>query len=245
MLSDDLLVTLEAIDTPTLCNAIEVAEGRRGFAAFTRAPVLASTPEAGAVVGRAVTARIRAAMSPQEPAEAVRARRMAYYRMMAEAPRPAIAVIEDEDEDGAGAVGAFWGEINATVHKGLGLAGALTNGLMRDLGDLPEGFPVLAGGVGPSHAFVHVTAIDVPVRGLGLEVMRFALSQVVPAVAIGLGLAWLVAPALGPLLLGGDPRSGLTYLAVALAFLTTGGAAALAPALRAASVDPIEALRSD
>lgn len=168
-MNDALRELLQQIDTPTLCNAIEMAEGRRGFPNFTRAPVHASDPGAGALVGRAVTARIRASAPPEEPAEAVRARRMAYYRLMAEAPRPAVAVIEDED--GAGAVGAFWGEINATVHKGLGVAGTLTNGLMRDLGDLPEGFPILAGGIGPSHAFVHVTALDVPVTVLGLEVV--------------------------------------------------------------------------
>ena len=32
-----LLDRLRAVDTPTVCNAIEVAPGRRGFARFTRA----------------------------------------------------------------------------------------------------------------------------------------------------------------------------------------------------------------
>ena len=93
---------------------------------------------------------------------------MDYYRHMAEGPRPALAVVEDMD--GADAVGAFWGEINTTVHRGFGLSGALTNGVMRDLGDLPEGFPVIAGSVGPSHAFVHVREIGTPVTVFGLTV---------------------------------------------------------------------------
>lgn len=163
-----LLDLLTSVDTPTVCNAIEVAMGRRGFDRFTRGTMLCSDPSAGAMVGYARTAKIAAAAPPAEPSDTIRARRMAYYRYMSEGPRPALPVVEDIDGDAA--VGAFWGEINTTVHRGFGLSGALTNGVMRDLGDLPEGFPVVAGSVGPSHAFVHVREIDVPVTVFGLEV---------------------------------------------------------------------------
>jgi len=50
------------------------------------------------------------------------------------------------------------------------LSGALTNGVMRDLGDLPEGFPVVAGSIGPSHGFVHVKEIATTVNVFGLEI---------------------------------------------------------------------------
>jgi regulator of RNase E activity RraA len=165
----DLLALLRRVDTPTVCNAIEVAQGRRGFDRFTRGTVLASDPGAGAIVGRAVTARIAARAPSAEPAEAVRARRMAYYEAMHDAPKPAVAVIEDLDHPDC--VGAFWGEVNATIHKGFGLAGTLTNGVMRDLGDLPEGYPILAGSLGPSHAFVHVESLNTPVTVFGLTVL--------------------------------------------------------------------------
>jgi len=167
-MDDALLTLLRRVDTPTVCNAIEVVEGKRGFDRFTRGTVLSSDPGAGSVVGHARTAKIAAAAPPTEPAEAIRARRMDYYRHMAGGPRPAVAVVEDVDGDAA--VGAFWGEINTTVHKGFGLSGALTNGLMRDLGDLPGGFPVIAGSVGPSHAHVHVREIGTPVTVFGLTV---------------------------------------------------------------------------
>ena len=36
--------------------------------------------------------------------------------------------------------------------------------------DLPQGFPVIAGSVGPSHGFVHVRSVAQPVRVMGLEV---------------------------------------------------------------------------
>ena len=127
---------LKQVDTPTVCNAIEVAQGKRGFGAFTRGTVLASHPDAPAMVGYARTARIAALKAPSEPAEVIKARRMAYYRHMAEGPRPAIAVVEDVDFPDC--IGAYWGEINTTVHKGFGLSGALTKGGMRELVDLPE-----------------------------------------------------------------------------------------------------------
>lgn len=167
-MDDALLTLLRRVDTPTVCNAIEVAQGRRGFDAFTRGTMLASDPDAGAVVGYAVTARIAARRPPAEPADIIRARRMAYYKAMASAAKPSVAVVEDVDYPNA--IGAFWGEINTHVHKGFGLSGALTNGVMRDLGDLAPGFPVIAGSIGPSHGFVHVREIGTPVTVFGLTV---------------------------------------------------------------------------
>ena len=76
-----------------------------------------------------------------------------------------------EDMDGDAPLGAWWGEINARIHgKVFGLEGALTNGVMRDLGDMPQDFPVLAGAVGPSHGFVHVREIGTPVQIFGMTV---------------------------------------------------------------------------
>lgn len=166
-LDADLLARLRAVDTPTVCNAIETAQGRRGFDAVTRATLWASDPGAPAMVGYARTAQISGAAPAVDPPEAVRARRLDYYRAMAAGEGPRVAVVEDIDPH---PFGAWWGEVNATVHRGLGLAGALTNGLMRDLGDLPEGFPIVAGGIGPSHGFVHVRAIGGEVRVAGLTV---------------------------------------------------------------------------
>ena len=167
-MDDTLLTLLRRVDTPTVCNAIEMVEGKRGFDRFTRGTMLCSDPAGGALVGYARTAKIAAVAPPTEPPEVIKQRRMNYYRHMASGPRPALAVIEDLD--GEHAVGAFWGEINTTVHKGLGLSGALTNGVMRDLGDLPDGFPVVAGSVGPSHAFVHVREIGTQVTVFGLSI---------------------------------------------------------------------------
>ena len=167
-MNDTLLKLLQQVDTPTVCNAIEVAEGQRGFNAFTRGTMLASHPDAPAIVGYARTARIAAVAPPKEAPDVIKTRRMDYYRHMAEGPQPSVAVVEDTDFPHC--IGAYWGEINSTVHKGFGMSGALTNGVMRDLGDVPEGFQIVAGSIGPSHGFVHVKEVGTPVTIFGMQV---------------------------------------------------------------------------
>lgn len=171
-MNDALLKLLQRVDTPTVCNAIEVAQGKRGFNDFTRGTMVCSAP-GEAMVGYARTARIQALNPPSEDAEVIKARRMAYYKYMSEGARPGVAVVQDMDVPHA--IGAYWGEINTNVHKAFGLAGALTDGVMRDLGDLPEGFPVVAGSIGPSHGFVHVIDYDQPVEIKGMTVHPGAL----------------------------------------------------------------------
>ncbi|HEV2501827.1 MAG TPA: RraA family protein [Mesorhizobium sp.] len=169
-MNNDLLDILRGADTPTVCNAIEVVQGKRGFSQFTRGTMISTAPGEPAVVGYAVTAKIAAAQPPNEPTAIIRDRRMAYYRAMHDAPKPSVAVIEDIDFPAS--IGAYWGEINTTVHKAFGMAGALTNGVVRDLNDLPTGFPVIAGSIGPSHGFVHVVSIREPVTIFGLEIRQ-------------------------------------------------------------------------
>ena len=95
---------------------------------------------------------------------------MAYFRSMAEGNEPRAAVIEDVDYPQC--IAGWWGEVHVAVHKGLGLAGAVTNGVMRDLDVLDDGFPVLAGSIGPSHGYVHCVEIGTPVNILGMRVSQ-------------------------------------------------------------------------
>ena len=170
---------LEATDTPTVCNAIEYAQGKRGFDAFTKEPIGVSVmgpstqeQKSTVIAGFAMTAKIRAQKPPRDPPETVRERRMAYYRMVARASSPVSlpAALAIEDADWPHCVGAFWGEINSHIHQAFGLRGVFTNGLVRDLDALAPDFQILAGGLGPSHAFVHVTELDTPVCLFGLTI---------------------------------------------------------------------------
>ncbi len=167
-LTPELLALLKSVDTPTVCNAIEVAQKKRGFANFTRKTMLVNDTSYPAMVGYARTAKIAAVQPPTESADVIKARRMQYFREMAAGPRPAIAVIEDVDYPDC--IGAWWGGVHTAVHNGLGLSGAVTNGVMRDLGDMQEGFSVVAGSIGPSHGFVHVRELGTRVNVMGMEV---------------------------------------------------------------------------
>ena len=170
IIPDDLLTLLREVDTPTVCNAIEVAQGRRGFDRFTKGTMQHSKPGDPPIVGFARTAKIAGLAPPKEDAAVIRARRIDYFRSMAAGPSPSAAVIEDIDYPRC--IAGWWGEVHAAVHKGLGLAGAVTNGVMRDLDVMDEGFPVLAGSIGPSHGFVHVVEIGTPVNVFGITVAQ-------------------------------------------------------------------------
>ena len=52
-----LAALLRKVDTPTVCNAIEVAQGKRGFDRFTRSSVLPANANLPAFFGFARTAR--------------------------------------------------------------------------------------------------------------------------------------------------------------------------------------------
>jgi predicted permease len=80
---------------------------------------------------------------------------------------------------------------------------------------------------------------------LARDILEMALRQLVPAVAVGLALAWVAAPALQVMLMGKDPRAPLTYVGVGLGFILAGLAAAALPALRAGAVEPAAVLRGE
>ena len=163
-----LIKVLQNVDTPTVCNAIEVAEGRRGFDRFTRGTMLHCRPGMPAMVGRARTAKIAGQKPPKEPSEIIKARRLEYFRAMARGPGPTVAVVEDLDYPNC--IAGWWGEVHVAVHKGLGLKGAITNGVMRDLDVMDDEFPILAGSIGPSHGFVHVRELTTEVTINGMRV---------------------------------------------------------------------------
>ena len=163
--ADDLAV-LTQWDTPTICNALEeIIPERRGYG-FTTTHLFSLDPSLPPICGFARTATIRAAEPSDESAAEMAAKRAAYYEYVAAAPTPTIVIIEDIDPQPG--VGAFWGEVQTNIHKGLGVRGAVTNGSFRDVPDSARGFNLIGGKVGPSHAFVHLVDIDCQVTVHGL-----------------------------------------------------------------------------
>jgi regulator of RNase E activity RraA len=160
------IAALAAYDTPTICNALEITSPERRATGFTMFPFTVADPALPPMVGHVRTARIRAMSPPEGPPAAARALRERHYENVAAAPGPTVVVIEDLDP--IPGFGAFWGEVNSAIHKGLGCLGCITNGSFRDLAELAPGFQILGGKVGPSHAWVHVVdvGVDVTVHGM-------------------------------------------------------------------------------
>ncbi len=165
----DSLKALTAWDTPTICNALEVVAPARRAYGFTRRPVVAAFPEMKPIVAFARTALIRSREPHPRDRDAANTIRLGYYEHIAEKPMPSIAVIQDIDAPDTG-FGAFWGEVQTHVHAGLGCAGVITDGSVRDLDAMAPNFMVLAGSIMPSHAHVHLVEFGGTVSVFGMMV---------------------------------------------------------------------------
>jgi regulator of RNase E activity RraA len=166
LLSESQFAFLRSIDTPTVCNLLEIVAPERRGAGYTTSHLHCPFPDLPPMVGFAKTVTMRA--RDKVAGGSYMQKRMDYLDYVAAEPLPGIAVIEDLD-DPAG-YGAFWGEVQTNVHKALGCLGTITNGSVRDIPQVAEGFQMLAGSIGPSHAYVHVKDFGIPVIIHGMAV---------------------------------------------------------------------------
>ncbi|MEQ1648788.1 MAG: RraA family protein [Hyphomicrobiaceae bacterium] len=169
MIDAALLKQLATFDTPTICNALEIVAPERWLTGYTVKPLVCPFPDLPPMVGYAKTVAIRATHPNEVTGAAAREQRIKYYEYMASAPAPSIAVLQDLDGHDVG-FGAFWGEVQSTVHKALGCAGVITDGSIRDIPQWAPGLAVLAGSIAPSHARVHLAEFGKQVRIHGMVV---------------------------------------------------------------------------
>jgi regulator of RNase E activity RraA len=166
----DLLTKLRAFDTPTICNALEIIDAKFRLTGFTTKPLVAPFPDLPPMVGFARTVTIRAVHTNELTGPAAKAQRIAYYEYVASGgPAPSVMVIQDLDGADVG-FGAFWGEVQSNVHKGLGCEGVVTDGSIRDIPQWAAGFNALAATIAPSHAWVHLADYGKQVRVAGMIV---------------------------------------------------------------------------
>lgn len=160
---------LISFDTPSVCNALEIVAPERRAKGFTVRPLVAPFPQLKPVLAYARTAIIRAKEPDGLPKDRAKAKRLAYYEYVEKGPRPSIMIMQDIDGDDRG-FGCFWGEVQSNVHKGLGCVGVITDGTVRDIDMMAPGFFVLAGGIVPSHAWVHAVDFGGQVNVAGMMV---------------------------------------------------------------------------
>jgi regulator of RNase E activity RraA len=167
MVSESQFAFLRSIDTPTVCNLIEIVAPERRGAGYTAVHLHCPFPDLAPMVGFAKTVTIRARDRVSGPS--YMQKRMDYLDYVAAEPRPSIVLIQDLDEPPG--YGAFWGEVQTNVHKALGCLGTVTNGSIRDIPAVALDFQMLAGSIAPSHAYVHVVEFGAPVtiHGMGAQ----------------------------------------------------------------------------
>jgi regulator of RNase E activity RraA len=181
---------LRSIDTPTVCNLVEMVTPARRGAGYTVKHLHCPFPDLPPMVGFARTVTIKAKDAFGMGDASYIQRRLDYLDYVAAEPRPTVMVIEDLDEEPG--YGAFWGEVQSNVHHALGCLGTVTNGSVRDIPMIAPGFQMLAGSIGPSHAYVHMVEYGVEVNVHGMTVRSNDLIHadrhgaiVVPADKIG------------------------------------------------------------
>jgi hypothetical protein len=158
------LKILERWDTPTICNGLELVTPERRAIGFTVEPMVAADRKLPPIVGLARTGLIRAKEPPRGPIPP----REDWYDYVAAQDLPTIAAIQDIDDRPG--YGAFWGEVQSTVHLALGVKGCVTNGSFRDVDMLAPGFQIIGGRIGPSHAHVHMVQMRCEVNLFGMLV---------------------------------------------------------------------------
>ena len=160
---------LREIDTPTICNLIEMAKpSRRGYG-YTVEHLHCLLPDMKPIVGYAKTATMRAKQPSRYSPEEYLGIRNSYFDYLDQGASPKISIVQDLDERPG--YGAFWGEVFSACHKALGCVGAVTNGSIRDLDMIADDFQLLAGVIAPSHAYIHIVdwSCEVNVHGMVVQ----------------------------------------------------------------------------
>ncbi len=160
------LELLRTVDTPTVCNVIELFDHRLRTAGYMDARIQACFPKLPPMVGYASTATFRSAAAPR--AGSVYSSLAEQVASFADLPGPAVVVFQDLDNP---TCAATFGEVMCSSYKAFGAAGIITSGAGRDLDQVEAlGFPAFTSGTICAHGCCHIVHCGVPVHIGGVMV---------------------------------------------------------------------------
>src|SRR5262249_47908150 len=133
-LTAEVLEQLRTLGTCAASNAIETFKVRMRNEGFTDSSIRCLFPRRPAIVGYAVTGRIRSDSLPVANETTGFLDRTDWWDHVLSIPGPRIVVLEDIGPHPGR--GAFWGEVHANIHLRLGCVGAVTNGAVRYLNEI-------------------------------------------------------------------------------------------------------------
>lgn len=161
------LESLRRLDACTLANAIETFHERLRNEGFVDHTVRCIFPRLHPMVGYAATIRIRGSAPPT--VDGPYADRTDWWDYILSVPAPRVVVVQDVATRPG--LGSLVGAVHMNILKALGCAGVVTNGSVRDIpASESAGFPLFAGSVSVSHAYVHIVEIGKPVKIGGLKI---------------------------------------------------------------------------
>ena len=166
MISEKTIQKLRSLDTPTICNIIELFNIRPYNTGYMDKRIQACFPELPPMVGFAATATFRAGGPPLSGE--------GYFglldqvRHFGELSGPPVIVFQDLDDP---ATAATFGEIMCTTYQAFKAVGLITSGAGRDLQQVHAlKFPVFTNGTICSHGYVHFPQIHVPIHVGGITI---------------------------------------------------------------------------
>lgn len=173
-LTVEQLQAIGRLDTCTTSNVIETFNLRLRNEGFADSSIRCVFPHLPPMIGYAVTGRISCSGPP--PTGHTYFDRTDWWNYLLTIPAPRVIAIQDVDSKPG--LGAFVGEVHASILGALGCVGVVTNGAVRDLGAVePTGFHFFAGSVAVSHAYVHMIELGGTIDLGGLEIRPGDLLQ--------------------------------------------------------------------
>jgi regulator of RNase E activity RraA len=159
---------LRAIDSPTIANAIEYFTVRPRVAGYCGANVRCLTPDAGVMLGYAVTCKGDSTTEDKDRREHTEL----YRAIAAIQPLPAIVVIGDDGDPSRIHLACHAGEMMATTMKRVGSVGLVTNGGLRDIREINAlgGFNYFGRGLVVAHGRPSIYDVGASVNIDGMEV---------------------------------------------------------------------------
>lgn len=161
------LLQIKRLTTPTLYNGWEQITKQDRRLWTNREETKDFMPQYGPMIGYAVTV-VCEPSNPDHPKQNPDAPRQ-YREYIASIPGPKIVVVKDLDKPNF--IGSYWGEVNAGIHSALGCVGTITDGAVRDIGEMAAlGFKALASRLCVGHAYSWPVAWDCEVEVFGCTI---------------------------------------------------------------------------
>jgi 4-hydroxy-4-methyl-2-oxoglutarate aldolase len=159
---------LKTVDTPTLCNAIELLRVRPAREGFTPLTLRCLFPEMGRMVGYAVTAQVET-ITEQEPFDLERF--IELFAGVESSAKPAVMVVQEIGHFGDWAAHA--GELMCSIGQRVGAVGLVSDCAVRDMPEVRKlGFHYFARGTVASHANYRIVRVGCPVQILGTVIQH-------------------------------------------------------------------------